>query len=108
MRILLPIAALAALAAPAAAETRQSGESFQVRINFSDIDLATAEGRATLEARIEARLREACTIDLPATYTHGQEIFDETCYADARAEAMAQVERFSAAEKRGGREVAAN
>eukprot|EP01036_Dinobryon_divergens_P011880 gene11880-15993_t len=64
----LPLLALAALAAPAAAE-----QVVTVKIGYGDVDVTTAEGRAALEARIDARLKKACA--LPAA-AHNQKPTD--------------------------------
>jgi UrcA family protein len=95
------------LATPAAAAT-PALETVPVKIEFADIDLASAEGRAILEARIDAQLKQACTIETNSRYGYGRDIIDETCIADARAEVLAKVERVAAAEARSGGAVSAN
>lgn len=102
MRLLLPLIAFAALAAPAAAET------VTVRVGYSDVDVATPEGRAALEARIDARLKKACALGGAARYTLGRVVIDNACLADARTAAKAEIERVAALETRAGRSVAAN
>lgn len=106
MRFTLPILALAALAAPAAAQTDE--EIVTVRIAFTDIDLSSDEGRAALEKRIEAQITEACTVENKSRYALGRDIVDETCVANARAEATAMAERLAANETRRGGAVSAN
>ena len=108
MRFTLPIIALAALASPLAAAPQASEETVTVRISYADIDLSKAEDRAALEARIEAKLRKACTLDGTARYAYGRAIVDEKCLADARSAALAEVDQAVAAKTRGGRELAAN
>ncbi|WP_086606316.1 UrcA family protein [Erythrobacter donghaensis] len=103
MRFTLPLIALAALAAPAVAE-----ETVTVRVDYADVDVTTAEGRAALEARIDAKLRKACTIESAARYTYGRPAVDSKCVADARAAALAEVERVASLQARNGRSVAAN
>ncbi|MBD2842964.1 UrcA family protein [Erythrobacter rubeus] len=106
MRFTLPLLALAAIAAPASA---QSGEEVvDVRIAIADINLNTAEGRSALEQRIDAQIEKACTIETNSRYGYGRDIIDEKCLANARADALAKVERVAADRARGGREVAAN
>ena len=102
MRFTLPLLALVALAAPAAAE-----QVVTVKIGYGDVDVTTAEGRATLEARIDARLKKACAVTA-ARYTHTRSAVDSKCVADARVAALAEVERVAALQQRSGREVAAN
>ena len=103
MRFTLPLLALAALAAPAAAE-----QVVTVKIGYGDVDVTTAEGRAALEARIDARLKKACAAPAAARYTHTRSAVDSKCVADARIAALAEVERVAALQQRSGREVAAN
>lgn len=107
MRYTLPLLALAAIAAPAIAAPA-GNETVTVRIAYSDVDLTTAEGRAVLEARIESRLRKACTLEAAARYTHTRAAVDDKCLADARAVALAEAERVASLEQRSGRTVAAN
>lgn len=107
MRFTLPLLALAALATPAVAAP-SGDETVTVRVAYGDVDVTTAEGRAVLEARIESRLRKACTVPSAARYTHARDAIDSKCLADARSVALAEVERVAAVEQRSGRTVAAN
>ncbi|QFT76620.1 UrcA family protein [Erythrobacter sp. THAF29] len=108
MRITLPLIALAAITAPVSASAQSANDTVTVRIAFADIDLATAEGRAKLEQRIDTQVTKACTIETNSRYGYGRDIVDRSCVADARAAALAKAERFAANEARRGREVAAN
>lgn len=103
MRFTLPLIALAALATPALAE-----DVVTVRVGYGDVDVTTPEGRAALEARIEARLKKACKLEAASRYTHTRSAVDSKCVADARVAARAEIERVAATEARSGREVAAN
>lgn len=106
MRLFLSAVALAAaVATPAIAAGDQT---VTVRVNYADIDLASAEGRAALEARVDSKLREACTVESNSRYGYGRDIVDEKCVAEARTAALAEVERLAAAERRAGGQVAAN
>lgn len=108
MRLLLSTLALtAAVTAPVAAAPAGE-ETVTVRVEIADIDLATTEGRAALEARVDAKLRAACTVESNSRYSYGRDIVDQKCVADARTEALAQAGRIAASRTRGGREVAAN
>lgn len=104
MRFALPLIALVAIAAPAIAED----DTVTVRIAYGDVDVTSTEGRAALEARIDAKLRKVCALEGAARYTHGRTAIDDKCVADARVAALAEVERVAAAEARSGRAVAAN
>ena len=106
MRLFLSAVALAAaVATPAIAA---GDKTVTVRVNYADIDLASAEGRAALEARVDTKLREACTVESNSRYGYGRDIVDEKCVAEARTAALAEVERLAAAERRAGGQVAAN
>lgn len=103
MRFTLPLIALAALATPALAD-----DVVTVRVGYGDVDVTTPEGRAALEARIEARLKKACKLEAASRYTHTRSAVDSKCVADARVAARAEIERVAATEARSGREIAAN
>lgn len=107
MRFTLPLIALAAVAAPAFAAPKTGEETVTVRVAYGDVDVTSAEGRAVVEARIDAQLRQACKIEA-ARYTYGRALLDDKCVAEGRATALAEVERVAAAEARTGRTVAAN
>lgn len=105
MRFILP---LIALAAPAIALAAPAEQTVTVRVAYGDVDVNSAEGRAALEARIDAKLRQACKRNGAGRYTYGRTLVDEKCVADARVAARAEIERVAAAEARRGRAVAAN
>lgn len=107
MRFVLPLIALAAVAAPVVAASAAEG-TVTVRIAYDDVDVTSAEGRAALEARIDAKLRKACTTEGATRYFHGRPTVDDKCIADAKVAALAEVERIAALEARSGRAVAAN
>ena len=108
MRFTLPLIALAAIAAPVLAAPQAGEQTVTLRVAYGDVDVTSAEGRAALEARIDAKLRQACSIDGVARYTYGRKLVDEKCIAEARTAALAEVERVAAAEARRGCAVAAN
>ena len=105
MRFTLPLIVLAAIAAPAVAAP-MADEVVTVRIAYGDVDVTTTEGRATLEARIDAELRKACTVE--GAYRYGRSVLDTKCVAEARTVALAEVDRVASAQTRNGRSVAAN
>ena len=107
MRFTLALIALAALAVPAVAAP-SADETVTVRIDYGDVDVSSTEGRAALEARIDAKLRKACTIEGAARYTYGRASVDSKCMAEARTVALAEVERLASTEARSGRSVSAN
>ena len=61
-----------------------------------------------LEARLDAKLRAACTVETRLRYGLGREIVDQECVAEARTAALAEADRIVAADLRAGRSVAAN
>ncbi len=104
MRFILPLIALAAVAAPAVA----AEEVVTVRIAYGDVDVTTKEGRVAIEARINTQLRKACAVETAARYTPSRNAVDSKCVTEARAAALAEVERVAALEVRSGGTVAAN
>ena len=108
MRFSLPLIALAAVASPLSATNAPVDAIVTVRVSYADVDLTTEAGRAAVAARVEAEVRKACTIETNSRFGYGRDIVDETCVAEARAEALAKVERVAAREARGGADVAAN
>lgn len=107
MRFTIPLIALAAIAAPLnAAVPMPAEEVVDVRIDVTGFDLSSAEGRASAEAMIDAELRKACTVESASPYR--LETVDARCVANARADAIAQVERLVAAASRAGGTLAAN
>ncbi|MEL6528993.1 MAG: UrcA family protein [Pseudomonadota bacterium] len=108
MRFTLPLVALAALATPTIAAAQPSEDIVTVAIAYGDIDLTTEQGRAALEQRVDESVRKACTVKSKSRYALGRDVLDNRCIAEARAAALAEVERLAAAEMRGGRQAAAN
>jgi len=104
MRFLLPLTALVAVAAPAMA----AEEIVTVRIVHGDVDVTTPAGRAALEARIDTHLRKACALPGTARFAHGRDAVDGKCVADARAAALAEIERLAGLGARSSGTVAAN
>lgn len=107
MRFALSLIGLAAIAAPAVAAP-VGDDMVTVRVAYGDVDVTTVDGRAAIEARIDAKVRKACALTGAARYTHGRVAVDDRCVAEARTAALAEVERVAAAEGRSGRAVAAN
>jgi len=109
MRLVISTITLALIAAvPVAAAPSANEEAVTVRVDIADIDLASTEGRAALEARLDAKLRAACTVETRLRYGLGREIVDQECVAEARTAALAEADRIVAADLRAGRSVAAN
>lgn len=107
MRQTLSMIALAALVAAPAIAAPAVDKGRIVRIAYSDLDVTTPEGRVAIEARINAKLRKACTFDA-SRYTLGHPVLDEACFADARTAALTELDRVVALKSRSGRTVAAN
>jgi len=108
MRTILSLIALTTLTVPALAAPQSAEEAVTVRIQTAGIDVTTTEGRAELEARIDAKIRTACTVSKGSRFAYGRTVRDETCISKARAAALAEVERLALSKQGGGRQVAAN
>ncbi|MEL6877183.1 MAG: UrcA family protein [Pseudomonadota bacterium] len=84
--------AIAAIAAPAnAGVPMPTTETVNVRIAVADLDLNSAEGRAVLKARIDAKLHQACEVESELRFR--TTTIDESCVSEGRAAALAQVEQ---------------
>jgi UrcA family protein len=84
----LTLAALIAAALAAAPATAQSPDQPRIVVRYADLDLATAQGRATLDLRLLHAARTACGTPSP-TDLRGQGRLD-ACVAEIRAAAAAQ------------------
>jgi UrcA family protein len=104
MRFTFPLIALIAIAAPAVADE----EVVAVRVSYADLDVTSEAGRATLESRFAAKLRQACTVESVGRFAFGRAKRDQECIAEGLAMAKVEVERVAALQQRRGREVAAN
>jgi UrcA family protein len=82
----LTVAGLAAFAAPATAE------DYTVYVKHSDLNLASAEGVETLEARIATAVKSVCAKPETSRAIKPMQAW-EACKADATAKAKAQVEK---------------
>jgi UrcA family protein len=83
------LAALALTAAPAAFAA-------DTALHFGDLDLTTAEGRATLDSRIDDAARSVCTV-APRTGSMLPTLPSKECLADARSAIAKQVDQKLAA-----------
>lgn len=73
-----PIAAAFALTLAAAPSFAKD-----VEVRYADLDLATAEGQKTLEARVDRAAREACDYDRSVTGSRLPSRDAKTCYREA-------------------------
>ncbi len=108
MRFILSAIALTVAAASPVAAVAADSQTVTVRVDTAGIDLTTRAGRADLEARVDAKLRAACTIESNSRYSYGRDVVDQKCIAEARSAVLAQAERIAASGVRGGRTVSAN
>lgn len=92
-KFFIPVLAAAALAVPAA--PAPAAETFTALVTFADLDIATPEGRQTLERRIAEAVTEVCGRPGPRSSLAGD--MSHRCRADARADALAQLEAHLAA-----------
>jgi UrcA family protein len=89
MRILMAAMVAASLAAPAMAQ--QAGyEQSQVRVQTSDIDLASAQGQRTLGKRIEMAMVRLC--GTPVFFTRDELADLDACRAEALKAAAPQID----------------
>ena len=85
-----PIAATAALlglALTTAPAFAGAGECTQVRVEYSDLDLTSADGQRTLERRLDAAARDACGYDVRVTGSSLPSKHARNCYRQARTRA---------------------
>ena len=68
-------------------------------IQVGKLDLATADGQATLDARIEAAARKVCSAPFPASRILR---VDESCASKARASVEQQVAALRSVTRNGG------
>ncbi|MEL7444754.1 MAG: UrcA family protein [Pseudomonadota bacterium] len=91
--------ALVGITTPAFAEQIDAPKQ---KIQFSDLDLSTPAGQATLDKRIDAAARKVCKVDEMRTGTRIKSQSRKSCYAKARASAANQVAAVLEDQRRGG------
>lgn len=102
MKTLAIAAAALSLVATTAPAFAGKVEKMSIRVNFTDINLATAAGQKTLDHRIERAVRSVCRAD---DLTTGSRVLTQekrACLAKARADARRQVALLTADRQRGG------
>lgn len=82
----IPAAALLAITLTAAAPAF-AGDTAQVKVGYSDLDLTTMEGQHTLERRLDTAARNACGYDERVTGTRIPSARAQSCYKQAKAKA---------------------
>lgn len=91
--------ALAFTASPALAGTSDvSSQS----VGYADLNLATPEGQARLERRIDAAAKSVCRVNQVRTGTRLRSPNQGACLANARASAKKQVSAMMSQTQRGG------
>lgn len=86
----LTFAAFAALTLASAPVAANDIEAFELRIDHSDLDLASAADEAQLRERIRTAVRKACTA--PQSSAADDLAFDRFCYERTMKEALVKVE----------------
>lgn len=86
--------ALAGTAAPALAEA--------MVVQYSDLDLGSAEGQKVLKLRIDNAARQVCGLDQGNTGTRLRSAEATKCYREAKAKASAQFAVLVDAKRQGG------
>jgi UrcA family protein len=102
MKTLAIAAAALGLVATTAPAFAGEVEKMSIRVNFADINLATAAGQKTLDRRIERAVRSVCRVyDL----TTGSRVLTQekrACLVKARADARQQLALVAGDRQRGG------
>ncbi|MFA6218772.1 MAG: UrcA family protein [Erythrobacter sp.] len=98
---LIVAAGAAGLAAPAAA-IPANAEPYSMRVKYSDLNLATPEGLAHLERRIDNAARKVCGFERSVTGTRLRSPQVDACRENAKAKAMAHVAAVIKERTRGG------
>jgi UrcA family protein len=89
----------AALAAALSAGSASAGERSE-RVSYRDLDLASVEGQAELQQRLDSAARRVCRFgDDGQLVTPGEE---NACYRETRQTADVQVAQITAEVQRGG------
>lgn len=95
------IAALAAVATPAAAASDTDGRPSK-GVSFADLDLSTAAGQRQLQARIDRTAREICGADRATTGSRIASREAMACYRQALSRTRERVAQAVARSARGG------
>lgn len=93
------IIAIAALATTAVTTPAFAG---QMQVKYSDLDLATKEGQATLEQRIDKAAREICSVEEIRTGTRMRSSTTRSCYINAKKSAQQHFARLVDEARLGG------
>ena len=84
----LGLATVASVLTVPAFAAEPNGQS--VRVEYNDLNLATAEGQEMLDRRLDAAARQVCGIDDVQTGTRIGSRDAKRCYRDAKASLQAQ------------------
>lgn len=98
----LAAAALGLACTTAAPAFAGQGEPMSVRVNLSDINLASVSGQKLLDRRIDYAARTVCRADVPTTGSRILTQEKRECLAKARADARQQVAAITGDRQRGG------
>lgn len=77
-------------------------EPHSVRVEYGDLDLATAKGQQRLERRLRSAVREVCGASVPVSGTRVQSPQVTRCMALARAGALEQYAALVSDARAGG------
>ncbi|WP_191229022.1 UrcA family protein [Aurantiacibacter xanthus] len=94
--IKLALAASALALAPTVSAAEGTGEQRSARVSYVDLDLATPEGVAELDRRIDSAAREICAVDGVTTGTRIRSRGARECYETAKSQLdrhFAQIKR---------------
>jgi len=92
------------IATPAIAQSNATGKDAaqSMKIKYADLNLASAEGQARLERRIDAAAKKVCQLGKHRTGTRIPSTERKECYAKARQSARSQMASLMNSKRLGG------
>lgn len=94
--------ALAATALATAALPAMAAEGQSISVQYSDLNLASAEGQRVLEQRLDRAARDVCDMGEVRSGTRLPSRDSAACYRDTRARLDVQFARLTTSERQGG------
>lgn len=88
MNTLLGLAAATAALMTIAPAVAAPEETRQIKVQYGDLNLASAQGQKVLERRLTSAAREVCGLDDQRTGSRIRKPQEMNCYRQARATAM--------------------
>jgi UrcA family protein len=101
-RIAAGLIAASLVLAPSAAIAAETGPAPQIQVKYSDLNLASADGVAELERRIERAAKKVCGASRLPTGSRIADIDARQCVAKAKASAAQSFAAALEQQRRGG------